>query len=49
MKGTSLVICPNGHSFVTAQSLSKDFLCPECDDCDQQFEEHLGYRFHLAA
>jgi hypothetical protein len=40
-----LVICPKGHTFITAQSLSNTFLCP---DCDENFEEHLGYKFSLS-
>jgi transposase-like protein len=43
--GTFLVFCPKGHSFITAQSLSQVFLCP---DCNEDFEEHLGYKFSIA-
>ncbi len=39
-----LIICPNGHSFVTTQTLSHLFLCPECGE---SFEELLGYRFDI--
>ena len=42
---TFLVICPKGHSFITAQSLAHTFLCP---DCEENFEEHLGYKFSLS-